>query len=59
MTVDRILALIESGDELAAMLQTLRLNRTPEHAQRVCLKLHAMAREADRLAHDLADGIEP
>ena len=59
MTAARILAMIESGDALADMLQTLRLNPTPENAHRVSLQLHAMARESDKLALELAEGAQP
>jgi hypothetical protein len=58
MITVRILDLIESGDALAAMLQTLRLTRTLENCHPICLSVHAMGRECDKLANDLANGVE-
>ena len=58
MIMPRILALIESVDTLAAVLQTLRMNPTPENAYRLCVQVQAIWRECDKLANELANGVE-
>jgi hypothetical protein len=53
-----ILALVEAGDALTAMLQTLRHSPTPEHAQDVYLHLLAMAHHVAELSAKLAQGFD-